>query len=513
MALRIEILRSEKREIDEIDSKPFTMYLLKVTKTIKETEAEEIADGADQADGAASDPMTVTLERIDGSLGFAFDSYSTGTYLLRTVEDTDAGKKASEAGLKPSMKLLSVNGESVDGLSKFDVTVLLKPLNSAELVWQYDPAGHSIGRAQRLAAMREWTIYRRYSQFDELKNNMQKKYPEIKSLKFPPKVLLGNMKQSVIDQRTKDLGSWLNAMLSYEKKDVRKASDLLAFLEASTATIKEGVAMPNVKLADLHGRVIDTSSMGSEVVVFAAASRYNFQKLTDFVKPAQAEVIKQYPGLRCTFVSVADLRIVPDNMKSMVEPIMKKMEAKDRLLLVDGWHNIASEGYMGIDTFFIPDYSGDALNAIQCADANWTFRVFICMNGQVQKSFQSSMTDLSKKYAEAFKYLLNKYPQAVSKFESSAELASGETKLSARSTHKETIELDQATCVGWEFTVHGWGAFKILAADGSCISPSVTRQNATTRQRKWLPAGKYSFEWKGAGTISSSNLTYKLMKE
>ena len=77
----------------------------------------------------------------------------------------------------------------------------------------------------------------------------------------------------VIDQRTKDLGSWLNAMLSYEKKDVRKASDLLAFLEASTATIKEGVAMPNVKLADLHGRVIDTSSMGSEVVVFAAASR------------------------------------------------------------------------------------------------------------------------------------------------------------------------------------------------------------------------------------------------
>ena len=29
---------------------------------------------------------------------------------------------------------------------------------------------------------------------------------------------------------------------------------------------------------------------------------------------------------------------------------MKKMEAKDRLLLVDGWHNIASEGYMGIDS-------------------------------------------------------------------------------------------------------------------------------------------------------------------
>ena len=65
-----------------------------------------------------------------------------------------------------------------------------RELTAAEMVWQLDAAGHAQGRAVREAAMREWTIYRRYSQFDELKNCMAKSFPEAtKAFKFPPKVI------------------------------------------------------------------------------------------------------------------------------------------------------------------------------------------------------------------------------------------------------------------------------------------------------------------------------------
>ena len=77
-------------------------------------------------------------------------------------------------------------------LYRYDVSVLLEPLDKAEMVWQLDAAGLAAGRAEREAALREWTIYRRYSQFDELKNCMAKAFPEaVKNcVKFPPKVKL-----------------------------------------------------------------------------------------------------------------------------------------------------------------------------------------------------------------------------------------------------------------------------------------------------------------------------------
>ena len=83
---------------------------------------------------------------------------------------------------------------------------------------------------------------------------------------------------------------------------------------------------------------------------FLSFSRYNFQKLVEFVKPAQAQIIKEYPHLRATFVSVADMRIVPDNMKSMVEPVLKKKEAKDRAMMVDEYHANTDTGFMGLDS-------------------------------------------------------------------------------------------------------------------------------------------------------------------
>jgi len=48
--------------------------------------------------------------------------------------------------------------------------------------------------------------------------------------------------------------------------------------------------------------------------------------------------------------------------------------------------------------------------------------MFNFRNGHVQKSFQSSMTGLSQKYADAFKHLVTKYPATVTEFGESTSL-------------------------------------------------------------------------------------------
>ena len=101
--------------------------------------------------------------------------------------------------------------------------------------------------------------------------------------------------------------------------------------------VKEGDDAPKFVGVDIHGRPLDTSACKDELVIFAAASRYNFQKLTEFVKPAQADVLKQFPNMRAKIVSVADLRVVPSALRSKVEPVLRKVEGKDAMILVDSF--------------------------------------------------------------------------------------------------------------------------------------------------------------------------------
>eukprot|EP00040_Diaphanoeca_grandis_P034005 m.209296 g.209296 ORF g.209296 m.209296 type:complete len:513 (+) comp33034_c1_seq1:90-1628(+) len=509
-SIKVEILRSEKREVDEIDSKPFTMYVLKVNRVAKED------DGADStnenevpfADGSEK---TVTLTRKDESLGFSFDTFSTGTYLTKITE----GGTAEDAGLTLGTKILAINGKTIQELSKYDVSILLKGEQTVDVTAISDANGLKQGRADRQAVYMEWTLFRRYSQFDELKNCVEKQCGKlIKNIKFPPKVLLGNLKPGVVETRTRELGKWINDLLSHDDKSVRSCSELLSFLEASASTIKDGMKTPVGVVKDIHGRTLNTATLQNELVVYSAASRFNFQKLVEFIKPAQEEVVKKYPNLRCTFVSIADLRIVPDKMRSMIEPMLKKVESKDMTTLGDLYSSNHDAGFMGIEGYFVPDFSGEHLEALQFTDANWTFRAFISMNGHIQKSFQSSQSGLGKMYVKAFENLIEKYPETVLPFPSEfTVVAEGDEKVKKELV--VNVEIDAPCTVAWQAEAKGHASFSLSKTTGEnseLILPVRTQSNKTVRKRMWLDTGSYKLTWKATGTISAVNINYKVMK-
>jgi len=368
-------------------------------------------------------------------------------------------------------------------------------------------------------------LHRRYSQFDELKNCLVKSHPATKALTFPPKVLLGNLQPKVIEERTNVLGTWINELLSHADEAVKTAEDLLAFLEATSAVVKEGDDAPKFVGVDIHGRPLDTSACKDELVIFAAASRYNFQKLTEFVKPAQADVLKQFPNMRAKIVSVADLRVVPSALRSKVEPVLRKVEGKDAMILVDSF--MTGEGtdsaHLSMESYFIPDYTGDILRAVSCADANWTFRLFICLNGKVISCFQSSQTKLHEKYVAAVSAILKENPLVVAPVPAAgaAELKvikEGPEEVGARKSFNVEFEMPAAGDIVFTFDVPGGSTdFELVrcapAGGGEEIKIMPKRSYSKgCKKRAPVGPGVYSLTWKPAGMLRKSTLNYSVAR-
>lgn len=330
------------------------------------------------------------------------------------------------------------------------------------LSWELDPlksryvlqviASDSTGTGGDSSTENEWTLNRRYSQFDELKNCLAKTFPLTKKLKFPPKVMMGNLQPKVIAERTEQLALWMNELLMHQDAAVSSADDLLSFLEASPTTVKVGSPAPTITVTDIQGRTISTDGWSDQLVVYSAASRYNFQKLTEFLKPAQAEIIKTHPNLSCQFVSVADLRVVPDAAKSMVEPILKKLEAKDARLMEHDYMKMHSSEYSGMEGYFIPDYNGDVLKAVNCNDANWTFRTYACIRGKVVISLQSSMQGLHEKYVTAIQSVIKEYPQIAAPLPGDQTvIREGDEKIPARRRFIVDVPIKASCTLAWMY--------------------------------------------------------------
>uniref|UniRef100_A0A182PFW0 Sorting nexin-29 n=1 Tax=Anopheles epiroticus TaxID=199890 RepID=A0A182PFW0_9DIPT len=62
------------------------------------------------------------------------------------------------------------------------------------------------------AGNESWCVYRRYNEFYRLHRRLQKQYPTVKKLDFPPKKKFGNMNADLVEQRRQRLQVYLNGL-------------------------------------------------------------------------------------------------------------------------------------------------------------------------------------------------------------------------------------------------------------------------------------------------------------
>lgn len=374
----------------------------------------------------------------------------------------------------------------------------------------------------------EWELYRRYSQFFQLNTELDQSFPESKGLAFPPKQTMGNLVASFVNARKASLQTWTSALL--ELPGATGITEIVAFFEARTGLMQKGCHSPALKLTDLPGREVDTKHYDDHIIIYSAASRYNFSKLKQALAPAMTAMIAKYPQLKYITVTVADMREVPDKFMSMVGPILKSVDSKNRVVSQTGY--ITSAGAAGCfdrsRMFFIPDYSGDTLAQLGFEDANWTFRLSVVYQGTVQCSLQSSSKNFTETFRTTIDDLVKGSPALISK---ELEAKGGDTKLTneerasipAGGKVDAKVSVDsETTWLAWDFYVRGgehveFGMFYISDGKEEVRVPMavVKAKEAVHARGGWKVAGKpgqYVLRWGNSMSYwSSKDLRYKVI--
>uniref|UniRef100_A0A7S1TTB4 PX domain-containing protein n=1 Tax=Phaeomonas parva TaxID=124430 RepID=A0A7S1TTB4_9STRA len=260
-------------------------------------------------------------------------------------------------------------------------------------------------------------VERRYSQFFELRSELLAKDGALlqraeaeEEAPFPPKVFMGNLAWNVVETRLAQLNGWLKMILrkGFHAPPHVFSESLLSFLEKGSAP-KLGVPAPRIVMQDLAGCHLDTEIYGKRyITMYAFGSRYNFQQLTNFLTPAMADVRAQFPDLPLVIVSVADLRICPEEYKHMVEPFLLKMNERDAGKTLQMRHRAYPNKHMAFPfTFFIPDYNGETLRKLGASDVNWTFRVVLAAGGKIVGSIQSTTKNKKRTFISALETACN----------------------------------------------------------------------------------------------------------
>lgn len=60
----------------------------------------------------------------------------------------------------------------------------------------------------------EWNVYRRYTEFRELHNLLRQQFPQVDAFNFPPKKALGNKDAKFVEERRKQLQSYLRMVMN-----------------------------------------------------------------------------------------------------------------------------------------------------------------------------------------------------------------------------------------------------------------------------------------------------------
>ncbi|XP_036163963.1 sorting nexin-29 isoform X6 [Myotis myotis] len=60
----------------------------------------------------------------------------------------------------------------------------------------------------------EWNVYRRYTEFRSLHHKLQNKYPQVRAYNFPPKKAIGNKDAKFVEERRKQLQSYLRSVMN-----------------------------------------------------------------------------------------------------------------------------------------------------------------------------------------------------------------------------------------------------------------------------------------------------------
>jgi len=301
-----------------------------------------------------------------------------------------------------------------------------------------------------------------------------------------------------------------------------------------TAGRKLGSPAPTNVIVDIHGRTFDPCTIAQDwLVIYTAASKSNCQSLTKFMKKMDNSVKAKYPTLKCIFVSIADLKVVPQSMQSSVLPILKTMDASNINSSVNLFAKMIQNTYNAQDMYFHADWSGQAVQDTFGMDANESFRLMICNagpKGTILAAIYNYTKESASEYLAGVDSAVHDFPEVLASWPTGKEKEprydnlklidrSSSLKIKSGKTSRLSFYLDQPSLVGWKLSVSGSAksievCITKVNGDGS-ETPAVPRRKVECAKFSYsqvchFDAGEYCLQFHNTSLVKSKDLTFEI---
>jgi len=167
---------------------------------------EEVAATPEPAAEAAPDaPAAATAGAGTGAIVDAPEEH--------VHDESDYGKRV----VRDPLCVICTGTDKSDGHIRYQLDVMQ---GGTQVSGQFNPMGGT----------KVNTVGLRYSDFDELRVKLKRRFAEIGLIAFPKKYMYGNGSESVVAERTKALEKWMNFVLRTPSAAVQEASDIAQLL-------------------------------------------------------------------------------------------------------------------------------------------------------------------------------------------------------------------------------------------------------------------------------------------
>lgn len=166
--------------------------------------------------------------------------------------------------------------------------------------------------------------------------------------------------------------------------------------------LRVGDAAPVFSFTDLDGKAGDVAALKGSVLVYTCADHSSYDGLLTWQGQVGVEVAKRHPDLPVAYLNVADVTVVPDALRPVVEPVLKKVVDNALSQLVGAYTAIGQPfNTAARQTFLIPDWDGRYLARLRL-DGAPEYRAWIAVDGRVKAAFRPGEPNADARFLQVF---------------------------------------------------------------------------------------------------------------
>lgn len=171
--------------------------------------------------------------------------------------------------------------------------------------------------------------------------------------------------------------------------------------------LKIGDQVPVFKMEDIDGKERSNKDFADRIIVYGFADRSSNKGLQAVMGPAAKKVVKAFPTTKIAYINFADVVIVPNLMKHIVNPILRYINDSNTKEMKKQYSDEGIPWNPTMTTFIlVPEWEGDLMEIFGLENAKLWY-TFIVYNDKVEAVLDVNTKDYPGEFHKAFTKIIS----------------------------------------------------------------------------------------------------------